>query len=45
MSLFEKKKILEKILKLKFSTQTQEVKKQIQKLQQKLDSFTDGTNK
>lgn len=45
MGLIDKKKIFEKIIKLKFQKQTQEVKKQIQKLQQKIDNFTDGIDK
>lgn len=45
MGISEKKKILERILKLKFAKQTQEVKKQIQKLQQKVDQITNGTDK
>jgi hypothetical protein len=40
-----KKKVLEKIVKLKFEKQTQEIKKQIQKLQQSLSDFTNGSNK
>jgi len=39
-----KKKVLEKIVKLKFEKQTQEIKKQIQKLQQSLSDFTNGSN-
>jgi hypothetical protein len=45
MGLLDKKKILEKILKLKFAKQTKEIKEQIQKLQQKVDDLTDGTDK
>jgi tetrahydromethanopterin S-methyltransferase subunit B len=45
MGLLDKKKILEKILKLKFEKQTKEIKEQIQKLQQKIDDLTDGTDK
>jgi hypothetical protein len=41
----DRKKIFEKILKLKFGKQTQEVKKQIQKLQQKIDDSTNGVDK
>jgi hypothetical protein len=39
-----KKRVLEKIVKLKFEKQTQEIKKQIQKLQQSLSDFTNGSN-
>ena len=39
-----KRKVLEKIVKLKFEKQTQEIKKQIQKLQQSLSDFTNGSN-
>jgi regulator of replication initiation timing len=45
MGILDKKKIFEKILKLKFEKQTQEVKNQIQKLQQKIDNLKDGTDK
>jgi hypothetical protein len=45
MGLLDKQKILEKILKLKFAKQTKEIKEQIQKLQQKIDDLTDGTDK
>lgn len=45
MGVLDKKKIFEKILKLKFEKQTQEVKNQIQKLQQKIDNLKDGTDK
>ena len=37
MSLNNRKKILDEILELKFVEQTQEVKKRIQKLQQKIE--------
>lgn len=45
MGILNKQKMFEKILKLKFAKQTKEVKDQIQKLQQKIDEFTSGTNK
>ena len=45
MGILDKKKIFEKILRLKFEKQTQEVKNQIQKLQQKIDNLKDGTDK
>lgn len=45
MGLLDKQKMFEKILKLKFGKQTKEVKEQIQKLQQKIDELTNGTNK
>jgi len=45
MSLLDKKLIIDKILKLKFEKQTQEIKRQIQKLQQELDNIGDGFNK
>ncbi len=37
MGLIDKKKIFKEILVLKFKQQTKEIKKQIQKLQQKID--------
>ena len=37
MGLIDKKKIFKEILVLKFKEQTKEIKKQIQKLQQKID--------
>ena len=45
MGLLDKQKMFEKILKLKFDKQTKEVKEQIQKLQQKIDNLTNGTDK
>lgn len=39
MGLIDKKKVVMEILKLKFKQQTKELKKQIQKLQQKIDSY------
>jgi hypothetical protein len=43
MGLIDKTKIFEKILKLKFQKQTQEVKKKVQELQQKIDNLTNGS--
>lgn len=45
MSSNNRKEILEEILELKFVEQTQEVKKRIQKLQQKVDSLKHGEHK
>ncbi len=45
MGVINKTFLLAKILKLKLGVQTQEVKLRIQKLQQKIDELTDGTNK
>lgn len=45
MGLIDKNKIFAKILKLKLSKQTKEIKEQIQRLQQKIDELTDGTDK
>ena len=45
MGLLDKQKMFEKILKLKFTKQTKEVKEQIQKLQQKIDDLTNGSDK
>lgn len=45
MGLLDKQKMFEEILKLKFAKQTKEVKEQIQKLQQKIDNLTNGTDK
>ena len=45
MGLLDKTKLFEQILKLKFGKQTKEVKEQIQKLQQKIDDLTNGTDK
>jgi len=41
----DRKKLFEKIISLKFGPQTQEIKKQIQKLQQKIDDLKDGVDK
>ena len=45
MSSNSRKDILDEIIKLKFVEQTQEVKKRIQKLQQKVDSIKHGEHK
>ena len=45
MKIFDKTELFKKILKLKFGKQTKEVKDQIQKLQQKIDELSYGTNK
>jgi len=45
MPLNNRKKILDEILELKFVEQTQEVKKRIQKLQQKIDDLKYGEHK
>ena len=39
MGFIDKKRVISEILKLKFKQQTKEIKKQIQKLQQKIDIY------
>ncbi len=39
MGFIDKKRVIAEILKLKFKQQTKEIKRQIQKLQQKIDNY------